>query len=229
MKAKTRRRLRLVVIGALPVFIAACAFLPDYPRILNSGKYDPVEDVVVGRPNAVPGTPKAGTQTEPHTCGWHAMSSMYAAYGLNGETFDLRFRLGTDEPAMRADKDSTGTLHPDLYRVLAQDGFKIDALDLESDVAAAVLKNHLAWKQLALVVVYRSTYHWVLIGPGDQSDKLVVYDSLKDEPETMPIDELLDAALSITLVEPGDGERMSTSAAHAEGLAEMARLYRRKE
>ena len=229
MTRKTRRRLRLVVIGALLIFVAACAFLPDYPRILNSGKYDPVEDVVVDRPNAVPSTPRAGTQTEPHTCGWHAMNSMYAAYGLNGEIFDLRFRLGTDEPAMRADKESTGTLHPDLYRVLAQDGFKIDALDLEADVAAAALKNHLAWQQLALVVVYRSTYHWVLIGPADESDELVVYDSLKDEPETMPVDELLDNALSVTLVEPSDGEPMSTSAAHAEGLKEMARLYQRKE
>ena len=228
MTPKTRRRLRLVMVGALPIFVAACAFLPDYPRILNSGKYDPVEETTP-KPTRVATTPKAGTQTEPHTCGWHVMSSMYAAYGLDGETFDLRFRLGTDEPAMRADKESTGTLHPDLYRVLAQDGFKIDALDLDSNVAAVALKNHLAWQQLALVVVYRSTYHWVLIGPADQSDELVVYDSLKDEPETMPVDELLNDALSITLVEPSNGEPMSTYAAHAKGMAEMARLYRRKE
>ena len=40
---------------------------------------------------------------------------------------------------------------------------------------------------------------------------------------------LLDDALSITLVQPSDGEAMSTSAAHAEGLKEMARLYKRKE
>ncbi|MEO0475652.1 MAG: hypothetical protein AAF085_06745 [Planctomycetota bacterium] len=228
MTRKTRRRLRFAVIGALLVFVAACAFLPDYPRILSSGKYDPVEESTP-KPTDVATTPKAGTQTEPHTCGWHAMSSMYTAYGLKGETFNLRFRLGTDEPAMRADKDSTGTLHPDLYRVLAQDGFTAEPLDLESDVAVDALQNHMAWQQLALVVVYRSTYHWVLVGPAGQAGELVVYDSLKDTPVTVPVDDLLDEALSITLVEPSDGEAISTSTAHAEGLREMARLYQRKE
>eukprot|EP00752_Nemacystus_decipiens_P015114 g13466.t1 len=155
------------------------------------------------------------------------MRSMYAAYGLNPDAFDLRFRLGTDEPAMRADQDSTGTLHPDLYRVLTQDGFAIDTLDLGAGVSATALQNHLASDQLALVVVYRSTYHWVLVGPGEGADEAVVYDSLQAEPITMPIDTLLDDALSITLIEPATDEGMSVSDAHTAGLAEMARLYQR--
>jgi hypothetical protein len=226
---KTRRVLKIAVVFSMLLLITSCIFLPNYPRILRSGKYDSVQSQDVARPSANPGTPVAETQTEPHTCGLHAMRSMYRAYGLAPEAFNLRFRLGTDEPAMRADKDSTGTLHPDLYRVLAQDGFAIEVLDLDADVASKALQNHLAWQQLALAVVYRSTYHWVLIGPSNRDGELVLYDSLKDEAVAMTIDVFLDSALSITLVEPSAGEPLSASRAHSLGLSEMAKLYQRKE
>lgn len=227
MTRKARRRLRIVLLLAVILFLSACMLLPDFIGQSKAGKYEPSS--VAQRPAGVAGTPIAELQVEPHTCGLHAMRSMYIAYGLVPEQYRLRFRLGTDQPAMRADDDSTGTLHPDLYRVLAQDGFAIDVLDLDADVASAALQNHLSWQQLALVVVYRSTYHWVLIGPSDRAGEVVMYDSLKAEPGTMSIDALLDEALSITLVEPNDGEAISASDAHAQGLAEMARLYQRKE
>lgn len=227
MTHKARRRLRFVLLLAVFTVLSACMLLPDFIGQSKSGKYDPSN--IVPQPASVAGTPIAESQDEPHTCGLHAMRSMYVAYGLVPEQHRLRFRLGTDQPAMRVDNDSTGTLHPDLYRVLAQDGFAIDVLDLDADVAPAALKNHLAWQQLALAVVYRSTYHWVLIGPSDLADEVVVYDSLKAEPVTMSVDALLDETLSITLVEPGDGKAISASDAHAQGLAEMARLYQRKE
>ena len=131
---------------------------------------------------------------------------------------------------MRVDSESTGTLHPDLYRVLAQDGFVIEPLDLEDADAAASLQDHLARQQLALAVVYRSTYHWVLLGPAEQAGELVVYDSLHPEPVHQPIDVFLGDVLSITLVQPSGGDAENPdSTAHAAGLAEMARLYQRKK
>lgn len=227
MTPKTRRRLRVVLFLLVLLAVSACMLLPDFAGQYKAGKYEPVE--TAPKPSSVASTPNAEIQTEPHTCGLHAMRSMYVAYGLNPDAFDLRFRLGTDEPAMRADKESTGTLHPDLYRVLAQDGFAVDPLDLDTAVASSALQNHLAWDQLALVVVYRSTYHWVLAGPGDDAGEVVVYDSLLAEPVRVSIDALIEDALSITLVEPSDGEAISASDSHAAGLAEMARLYQRKE
>ena len=227
MSPRARRCLRLVVLLSALLLVSACVLLPDFAGQYKAGKYEPVEQVT--KPSATASAPTAESQAEPHTCGLHAMRSMYAAYGLAPDHFQLRFRLGTDEPATRVDKDSTGTLHPDLYRVLAQDGFAIDTLDLEAAVASSALQNHLAWDQLALAVVYRGTYHWVLLGPADETDGVIVYDSLEAEPGRMPIEALLADALSITLIGPSTGEPMPTSDAHALGLAEMARLYQRKE
>lgn len=228
MTRKARRRLSIVSLVVVLLALSACMFLPDFIGQSKAGKYEP--SIAAQRPNGVADIPVAESQTEPHTCGLHAMRSMYVAYGLSSQQYDLRFRLGTDAPAMRADKDSTGTLHPDLYRVLAQDGFAVDVLDLDADIALTALQNHLAWEQLALAVVYRSTYHWVLIGAGEDADELVVYDSLKDEPVVVLAEDFLAEALSITLVEPlGSDVERTASAAHAEGLAEMARLYQRKD
>ena len=72
-------------------------------------------------------------QTEPHTCGLHSLRSIYRAYGLNPDEHELRERLGVDTPANPADPTSTGTLQPDISRVLAQDGFLIHALDLNGN------------------------------------------------------------------------------------------------
>lgn len=229
MKRKTRRYLRLYVLCMLSLVLTACMLLPDFIGQMNTGKYEPAaEDTPL--PTASAGQPMPEQQTEPHTCGLHAMRSMYAAYGLDTGQFDLRFRLGRDQPAMRVDDQSTGTLHPDLYRVLVQDGFAFDVLDIDAEVASGILQNHLACQQLALAVVYRNTYHWVLIGPADSTGDLVVYDSLNTEPGRMSADALLDGALSITLIEPAEsGQSVSTTDAHATGLAEMGRLYQRKE
>jgi len=230
MKRSRRRRL-VVVVGVLLValVIVGCAFLPDFPRIYKSGKYDPVEQRDEAIPRAKANRPIAEQQTESHTCGWHATRSLYTAYGLTPDDFRLRFRLGTDTPAMRSDKDSTGTLHPDLYRVLAQDGFFAKPVDLDDATAERAIADHLANDQLALAVVYRSTYHWVVLAraPGGE---WVVVDSLKPGAAS-PIEPgvFLNDALSITLVRPAEpGERVDTADAHAAGLAEMARLYQRK-
>ena len=228
MSRKARKNLHIVLLLAVTLLLSACILLPDFVGQSKAGKYDPADSAQ--RPSALAAVPTAETQTEPHTCGLHAMRSMYVAYGLSPEQYALRFRLGTDQPAVNADDQSTGTLHPDLYRVLAQDGFAIAALDLEDAGAAGDLQAHLRGQQLALAVVYRGTYHWVLLGLSDQAGQLVVYDSLEATPMTEPIDSFLDDALSITLVWPlGSAAPRSASSVHAAGLAEMVRLYKRKK
>lgn len=227
MKRPNRRCLVVSGLVLTGFLIIVFVLLPAFIEQMIAGKYDAAD---AGQfPSATAQTPVAEVQTEPHTCGLHAMRSLYVAYGMTPEVFRLRFRLGTDEPAMRADSESTGTLHPDLYRVLAQDGFKATPLDLGAGDAHELLDAHLTSGQLALAVVYRSTYHWILLDGGDAVGELVVTDSLSDEPITTTTAELVDEALSITLVGPVDGaEPASASDAHAAGLAEMARLYGRE-
>lgn len=225
-----RRRKTAVALGLLVVLagLSAC-MLPDFASQKQAGKYDPVDASLTQRPSAAALMPIAETQAEPHTCGLHAMRSLYAAYGLDPDRFELRFRLGTDQPAVRADEQSTGTLHPDLYRVLTQDGFEADPVDLDDAGAVSSIVSHLDAGQLALLVVYRGTYHWVLAAGGGEPGRVVVVDSLADEPVVMGTGELVGGALSVTLIEPADGEEpVDVADAHARGLAEMARLYGRK-
>lgn len=215
--------------GVVGLFsLASCFVLPDFAGQHKAGKYEPVAGQA--QPNDTASQASPEEQTEPHTCGLHAMRSLYKAYGLEPDTFRLRFRLGTDQPAMRADKESTGTLHPDLYRVLAQDGFTTDPIDLESDDMDKTLDTHLLSGQLALAVVYRTTYHWVLLS-GAEPSRLTMIDSLASDPESMTIDQFQDTeqVLSITLVQPiVSGVEVSASDAHLSGFAEMRRLYQRK-
>ena len=224
-----RRRIKLIALFIGVLALSACIFLPDFAGQRKAGKYEPVDLDQDPRPRATAGPARPEQQTEPHTCGWHAMRSLYTAYGLDPDDFGLRFRLGTDQPAMRADKDSTGTLHPDLYRVLAQDGFVAEVFDFDRALPADHLDLHLSNNQLALAVVYRSTYHWVLLTPGDKPGRVRVIDSLIAEPVDTDAAAFVDEALSITLVRPAKpGETVSTADAHAAGLTEMRRLYQRK-
>lgn len=222
-----RKRLKLVSVLVVLLGLSACVLLPNYVGQKQAGKYEPVSGGA--RPTAVARTPVGERQTEPHTCGLHATRSLYVAYGLDPSVYRLRFRLGTDEPAIRADKQSTGTLHPDLYRVLAQDGFSASAVDLDASNASSEIEEHLQEGQLALAVVYRGTYHWVLLGRSEDGGRLTVFDSLVDDPVVVSIDSFLDDSLSVTLVKPNHRDRQpDVSAAHADGLAEMRRLYQRR-
>lgn len=156
------------------------------------------------------------------------MRSLYRAYGLDPDAFRLRFRLGTDEPAVQIDDETTGTLHPDLYRVLAQDGFATRTIDLDA-AQTSDLNKHLAADQLAIMLVYRKTYHWVLLSDGETTGQITVIDSLSDEPKQAALADVLRDALSITLVEPAPtGGALSAADAHALGLAEMSRAYQRR-
>lgn len=228
MKRRQRIALRLLVSCTLLLALAACVLLPDFASQKSAGKYEPAASAQTPSDRAI--TPAAESQTEPHTCGLHAMRSLYAAYGLAPDAFNLRLRLGTDAPATRADKTTTGTLHPDLYRVLAQDGFTAKPIDPDAGSAEQTLLDHLNADQLALAVVYRGTYHWVLLSGAGEANRLIVTDSLVEEAIGTDAGSFLNEALSVTLVQPAglDDQQADAIDAHGAGLLEMQRLYQRK-
>jgi hypothetical protein len=123
-------------------------------------------------------------QFESHTCGWHALRVIYKAYGLNPDEANLRFRLGVDVPANPLDGKSTGTLQPDLLRVLVQDGFAYERLPLDDEVKAAnALEGHVQGGHMAAVLIRRrenGNMHWVAVRKG-VAGQVTVLDSLFPE------------------------------------------------
>ena len=240
MKIRRRRLIRVAAFLSLGVTLLAGAYAISYLPRIAGGKYDPVDagEGHVQQTAGTPSTPVPRVQIEPHTCGLHALESLYEAYGLNPDDYNLRYRLGTDFAAVPIDSTSTGTLHPDILRVLDQDGFEYTILNLEEDTAHDALQRHLADGHLAITVVYRSTYHWLTLAPtsapgNSHSDPatLLVVDSLSPDVLEESIDTFVDEqALSLILIRPRDeGEPVGSTNAHLQGTAEMARVYDRQQ
>lgn len=193
----------------------------------------PVERVADGEP--IP-------QLEKHTCGLLALSAAYRMYGLSPEEKNLRFRLGVDTPAQPLDSTSTGTLHPDLFRVLRQDGFVFEMIDPLSTNAIDDVAGVIGRGECVLTLIRRREsggLHWVLVDRAD-GETMRVVDSLKDS----PTDEasrafLLECVLSLVAIRPSEeeerarlradsrAEARAISEAHRQGLAEMARVRER--
>ena len=180
--------------------------------------------------------PRAGKvvaeiQTEPHTCGLHAVSSLYRAYGLDPEAERVRFRLGVDVKAVFWMEDSTGTLPPDLYMVLSQDHFRLDTVDLESRGAWSAVSEHVASGQLAILLIVRKEtggLHWVVAGSGAETE-IAVYDSLRaDAPAAVSEPFFQAQVVSAVLVRPAGSVRVLTSTeAHKMGADELLRVQGR--
>ena len=229
-----RARRRRWIVRTLAILLAVLLlptliFAPGCLGRMVGGKYSGVE--INSGPSATPTRPVRVEQTLPHTCGLRAMEAAYSDYGLDPEAMDIRYRLGTDFAAVPVDPTTTGTLHPDILRVLAQDGFATTVVDLEAGDATQHLTDHLAAGQLALAVVYRSTYHWVLLAPGDSDATLWLVDSLAAEGAVHDIDDYAqNETLSIILIESRDpsDDAPSTSAQHLLGTREMAQTYERQ-
>ena len=187
-----------------------------------SGKYDPVTD------ESPPANPQAQIrperQVEGHTCGFHSLESIYKSYGLDPESYRLRFRLGTDNPAVKLDSETTGTLQPDMLRVLRQDGF--DARPVEVSQTAEI-RTHLEAGHYAVAIVMRSVHHWVVLAEL-LGRNLVIVDSLEEKPYIVDIDPFLaDEAYNVILIKPGVGqEKVSIKEAHREGIRDMLRTWR---
>jgi hypothetical protein len=168
-------------------------------------------------------------QFESHTCGLLTLSAAYRVYGLSPREENLRLRLGVDNPANPLDSTSTGTLHPDLLRVLMQDGFAYSLLEPPREVRE--LRSHLDGGDVALFLIARrqnGNLHWVLTD-GCEGDHLRIVDSLAAEAYEEPVADFLETCvLSIVAIKPAAGDaEANLDAAHVEGLAELARVQRR--
>lgn len=171
-------------------------------------------------------------QFESHTCGLHAIRTIYSAYGLAPDEENLRFRLGVDVPANPADQTSTGTLHPDIFRVLEEDRFDYTSLQLNDEtLAIEELSKHLEGGHLAMLLISRrenGNMHWVVSGSIEDED-LLIFDPLFEAPYREPISDFVNQCLlSCILIEPSSGKELEAPSNLAEGtkamLATMDRL-----
>jgi hypothetical protein len=151
--------LGVCLLGTLTV-VSFCAGPPRYYR----EKYEPSS--MTSMPLAVPVAFAAEKQTEPHTCGFHAVSTVYRAYGLDPDGARLRFRLGTDKRATNFDPESLGTIHPDMLRVLSQDGFDASlVLDPKSPESMDRVAAHLGRGHPVIALVRATGLHWIVLAP----------------------------------------------------------------
>ncbi len=169
-------------------------------------------------------------QRDGHTCGFLAASAVYRAYGLDPDSRNLRFRLGVDAKAIPGDSTSTGTLHPDLFRVLEQDGFRFSMLDPNSADAARQLKAHVEHDAALILILHNGGMHWVALDRGEHGNVRVA-DSIGAEVSELEVGSFLAGPiLSVLLLQPALGhEARSTRALHALGLQEMALAYQRMD
>lgn len=169
-------------------------------------------------------------QLESHTCGLLSLSAAYALYGLSPEEKNLRYRLGVDVPASPIDSTSTGTLHPDLLRVLVQDGFTYAMPSVSADGREA-MAAHLQGGDVALLLIRRREtggLHWVLCD-AIEGGNLRIVDSLQPKPTVEPLDAYMnECLLSIVLIWPAEaGAEADVRQAHRDGAAELVRVKRR--
>lgn len=170
-------------------------------------------------------------QFEDDTCGVHTLRVIYKAYGLEPDGENLRARLGVDVPSNPADEMSTGTLQPDILRVLVQDGFRYEFLDLENESeAAARLAAHLRGGDMAAVLIRRREnghMHWVAAYrmPGEEIEVLdsLVEKSYLEEPEAF----VAETMLSCVLVKPSGLESEDYARATVDGTRELISVMER--
>jgi ABC-type bacteriocin/lantibiotic exporter with double-glycine peptidase domain len=155
-------------------------------------------------PAKVPGVFAPVKQTEPHTCGYCGIVAIYNAYGLDHQAAGLRFRLGTDVQLNQLVDSSTGTIPPDMTRVLEQDGFTTQTVSAANDQMAALTLAHLRVGHPALAVIKVTGLHWVVL-TAEHDGQVTVCDSLHDELYTKPTDAYLkDEVYGVMLVKPAE-------------------------
>lgn len=183
------------------------------------------------RPAIAPDIYTLEEQTEGFTCGVHAVSTVYRAYGLDPDAERVRWRLGVDTKAVFWMSDSTGALHPDLWMVLVQDFFEVNAIDCAPDAAWQQLLAHLDTGHPAILLIVRREnghLHWVT-ATRHVDEEIEIYDPLYATPYLETREFLIDHIATCALVRPtADGEpAMSSIAAHRAGFAEL-RIARKR-
>ncbi|MFK7788946.1 MAG: hypothetical protein AB8C95_05545 [Phycisphaeraceae bacterium] len=186
------------------------------------------------RPSDTPDAFVLEEQTEGFTCGLHAISTVYRAYGLGADEERLRRRMGVDVKAVFYVPDSTGTLHPDMYMVLAQDFFDVYTLDNYGEVGWAGLVKHLDEGHPAVLLIKRrenGNLHWVVATRTLEADTIEIYDSLFDGPYAEAPDFLSEFVVTTMLVKPtADGEMaMSSVDAHLAGMSALTDATKRMQ
>lgn len=229
MRPALRRWLRWIVGGvALSGMVAGWAACHLTERVrrkeqLPHAQIEPHAALELGAPEL---------QVEDHTCGFHSLSIVYRAHGLDPEREQLRARLGVDVPAIPSDSSTTGTLHPDLLRVLRQDHFACAFLDPEAQDALSSLERETAAGRAALVLIQRAEsggLHWVAVSRSSVPGHVRVFDSLVPAPYDVNASEYLhERVLSVLTIEPDPRvEFSSPKSVYADGLAEMWRVKQR--
>ncbi len=167
-------------------------------------------------------------QFESDTCGLHTIRTIYKAHGLNPDEENLRVRLGLKVPSNPFDATTTGTLQPDMIRVLAQDGFKTELLNLDDEGAAKKqLIAHLRSRKMAAILISRrenGNMHWVTAS-GFSGIQITILDSLfRDSYNESPDDFIHNCVLSCLLIEVTSPTVKTT---RLEGTPELAKTARR--
>ena len=137
-----------------------------------------------------------------HTCGYCAMAALYRFHHLSSEVPDLRFRLGTDVPAL----GRLGTLPHDLMRVLWEDGFTTDVHrgswhDVKSTVTDLIEQK---CPPIALAHMH-GDLHWIII-TGVDAKHVVIADSAAGHLLKMTHADYEDCHQSLITAEPGDDD-----------------------
>jgi ABC-type bacteriocin/lantibiotic exporter with double-glycine peptidase domain len=232
MKKTVQSWKKRLIIDAGIIAFAVCLIFAKifYNWAVPLGDFDTVHPVPKLADNTLPIAPEK--QTEHHTCGLHAISSVYRSYGLDPKERRLRQRLGIDNPSLAYDSTTTGCLHPDIYRVIAQDGFDFKCLNLADSTSKELLKKHLDQKFYALALIKRREnghLHWVVIS-GRSGNSILICDSLKPELYPEDIDDYWDKCLlSVILLQPAESKsQLSLWRLHAIGMKDMYAAFHRK-
>lgn len=184
------------------------------------------------RPGAMPVGYALEAQTEGFTCGVHALSTVYKAYGLDPQAERIRWRLGVDTKAVAWMSDSTGALHPDMWMVLVQDFFVVDELSRYDQAGWREMRGHLNAGHPAVLLIKRrenGNLHYVVATRALDDDLIEVYDSLFDEPYAQSPEFLNDHIVTAMLVKPAaDGEQaLSSIDAHLAGMSALKNATKR--
>lgn len=184
------------------------------------------------RPTAYIGEYILEKQTEGFTCGLHALSTVYEAYGLDAQAERIRWRLGVDTKAVAWMGDSTGALHPDMWMVLTQDYFEIETVEPDAPLAWETMHAHIHAERPAVLLIKRrenGNLHWVVATRALDVDTIEIYDPLFDEPYVETPDFLDKHIVTAMLIQPTlDGEMaMSSIDAHLAGMAALTNATKR--
>ncbi|HEX2838380.1 MAG TPA: cysteine peptidase family C39 domain-containing protein [Phycisphaerales bacterium] len=189
----------VVVAVLLVILIPFCAGPPSY----YSAKYGRSD--VPMHPSKKPTAFVPVKQTEPHTCGLSSVSCIYNAYGLDPAAARLRFRLGTDKELYRLLPESVGTIPPDVFRVLEQDGFDTEMVSSSNKRMAQRAISHLHTGHPALAMIrVNETWHWIVLS-SESDDMLTICDPVYDEAYRKPTSKYFqDRVYCVWLIKPAE-------------------------